>query len=178
MFGIGKSWKSIQAKYMTELAERIATLHDRIEDDVKEMCLKVLKPFREEYKREIKRKESTEKLDSCLQDIIRSLRIHVSFHCGQAELSMAGTEIDTDVEMEEEPPKEDEYCWTNLAKFKSDLGLTSNQEEGDDPNFVIDPGSLLLEMVSWEAARKLRNWYWNVAKRECYNRRTREENEG
>ena len=147
MFGIGKSWKSIQAKYMTELAERIATLHDRIEDDVKEMCLEVLKPFREEYKREIKREELTEELDKSLQNIIRSLKIHVLFHCGEAEPSMAGTE-NTDVEMEEKPPKEDENRWTNLAKFESDLGLKSNQEEGDDPNFVIDPGSLLLEMVS------------------------------
>lgn len=176
MSGIGKSWKSIPAKYMTELAKGIKTLHDRIEDDVKEMCLEVLKPFREEYKREIKREKSIEELDRNLRNIIRSLKIHVLFHCGEAEPSMAGTE-NTDVEMEEKPPKEGEYRWTDLAKFESDLGLTSNQEEGDVLPLVIDPGSLLLEMVSWEAARKLRNWYWNVAKRECYNRRTREENE-
>lgn len=149
MSGIGKSWKSIQAKYMTEIAQRIAALNDRIEDDVKEMCLEVLKPFREEYKREIKRKELTEELDKSLQRIIRSLKIHVSFHCGEAERSMAGTEMDTDVQMEpEEPPKKDEYRWTDLAKFESDLGLTSNQEEGNVFYFVIDPGSLLLEMVS------------------------------
>ena len=177
MSGIGKSWKSIQAKYMTELAKRIEKLHDGIEDDVKEMCLVVLKPFREEYKREIKREKSIEELDRNLRNIIRSLKIHVLFHCREAEPSMAGTE-NTDVEMEEKPPKEGEYRWTDLAKFESDLGLTSNQEEGDVLTLVIDPGSLLLEMVSWEAARKLRNWYWNVAKRECYNRRTREENEG
>lgn len=114
MSGKGKSWKSIQAKYMTELAQRIATLNDRIEDDVKEMCLKALKPFREEYKREMKREELAKKLDSCLQDIIRSLKIHVLFHCGEAEPSMAGTEMDTDVEMVKEPPKEDEQTSLNL----------------------------------------------------------------
>ena len=35
MSGKGKSWKSIQAKYMTEIAQRIAALNARIEDDVK-----------------------------------------------------------------------------------------------------------------------------------------------
>lgn len=147
MSGIGKSWKSIQAKYMTELTKRIETSHDRIEDDVKEMCLVVLKPFREEYKREIKREKSTEDLDKRLSNIIRSLEIHVLFHCGEAEPSMAGTE-NTEVEMEENSPEEGEYRWTDLAKFESDLGLTSNQEEGDVLPLVIDPGSLLLEMVS------------------------------
>ena len=148
MFGIRKPLKSIQAKYMMELAQRMKKLHDGIEDDVKEMCLEVLKPFREEYKREIKREKSIEELERNLRNIIRSLEIHVLFHCGEAEPPMAGTEMDTDVEMEEKPPKEDEYRWTNLAKFESDLGLTSNQEEGDVLKFVIDPGSLLLDMVS------------------------------
>ena len=166
--------KSIPAQYMKQLARRITKLNNRIEDDVSEMCGEVLKPFRKDYKKKIESEESTHELDICLKDILRSLTIHLHFHCGVAESSMTETERE-------------------LAKFESDLNLISNQEEENQEEenqegenqkkekvleFVVDPGSLLLEMVSWEPARKIHNWYWNIVKRECYCRLTREENWG
>ena len=141
---------SIPAQCVIDLAKGITSLNNRIEDDVSEICRKVLKPFREDYR--------SKGLDRCLKDIVRSLRIHLCFHCGVAESSMTETEIDMEIETETTASKDHETgCYGEIAELESGLGLISKQEEQNILEFVIDPGSLLLEMVSWEAAIKLRN---------------------
>lgn len=105
------------------------------------MCREVLKPFREDYKTKIE-PVSAERLDRCLKDILRSLEIHLNFHWE------TGIEMNTERETS---------CYGEIAELESGLGPISNQEEGRILKFVIDPGSLLLEMVSWEAAIKLHN---------------------
>lgn len=141
MSGQKPSITSIPAKYMNELAKGITRLNNRIEDDVSEMCREVLKPFREDYKTKIE-PVSAERLDRCLKDILRSLEIHLNFHWE------TGIEMNTERETS---------CYGEIAELESGLGPISNQEEGRILKFVIDPGSLLLEMVSWEAAIKLHN---------------------
>ena len=148
---------SIPAQCVIDLAKGITSLNNRIEDDVSEICRKVLKPFREDYRSKLERR-STEGLDRCLKDIVRSLRIHLCFHCGVAESSMTETGIDMEIETETTASKDHETgCYGEIAELESSLGLISKQEEQNILEFVIDPGSLLLEMVSWEAAIKLRN---------------------
>ena len=148
---------SIPAQCVIDLAIGITSLNNRIEDDVSEICRKVLKPFREDYRSKIERR-STEGLDRCLKDIVRSLRIHLCFHWGVAESSMTETGIDMEIETETTASKDHETgCYGEIAELESGLGLISKQEEENILEFVIDPGSLLLEMVSWEAAIKLHN---------------------
>ena len=137
---------SIPAQCVIDLAKGITSLNNRIEDDVSEICRKVLEPFREDYRSKLERR-STEGLDRCLKDIVRSLRIHLCFHCGVAEI-----ETETTASKDHETG-----CYGEIAELESGLGLISKQEEENILEFVIDPGSLLLEMVSWEAAIKLRN---------------------
>lgn len=69
-----------------------------------------------------------------------------------------GDGIDMEIETETTASKDHETgCYGEIAELESGLGLISKQEEENILEFVIDPGSLLLEMVSWEAAIKLHN---------------------
>ena len=120
----------MEAEYIkNRIARRIITLERRMESDVEQMCRRILIPLTEEFGERDLPAELLERLRGYFRDIYWSLKVHLMFHLGIADELQ---EID------------------ELLNVVGAWGGLTNEEMNElpDQDFVVDPGSKLLEMVS------------------------------
>lgn len=109
-------------KYIVRgILKGVKKIEEKLENDVKDMCERVLLPLVEECKiRTLNRDDVRQRLEQSFKDIYRSLKLHLKFH------------------LKAEPDE--------LNKLGQEIGLTA--EELENESCAIDPGSKLLEIVS------------------------------
>ena len=119
----------MEVEYITNrIAGGIQKLVKRIENDVEEMCKRILIPLTKEFVKQELPAELLERLRGYIRDIYWSLKVHLVFHLGIAD------ELQID---------------KVLNKVGAWGGLTDEEmNELPDQDHVIDPGSKLVEMVS------------------------------
>ena len=107
-------------KYIVNgILKGVEKIEKKLENDVKDMCERVLLPLVEECKIRTPNRDVPQSLKQSFKDIYGSLKLHLIFH-RRAE------------------PKE-------LIKLGQEIGLTGEEV---NKTCAIDPGSKLLEIVS------------------------------
>lgn len=111
-------------KYIVSgILKGVQNIEKKLQNDVKDMCERVLLPLVEECKTRTLNRDVRQRLKQSFKDIYRSLKLHLKFH------------------LRAEP--------NELNKLGQEIGLT--REELDPLPWrecAIDPGSKLLEIVS------------------------------
>ena len=115
--------KEVRKYIVHGILKGVKNIEDKLENDVKDMCERVLLPLVEYCNGRSLNKDVRQRLEQSFKDIYGSLKLHLKFH------------------LRAEPDK--------LKELGQEIGLTP--KELDPPprrECAIDPGSKLLEIVS------------------------------
>ena len=115
--------KEVRKYIVSGILKGVQNIEKKLQNDVKDMCERVLLPLVEECKTRTLNRDVRQRLKQSFKDIYRSLKLHLKFH------------------LRAEP--------NELNKLGQEIGLT--REELDPLPWrecAIDPGSKLLEIVS------------------------------
>ena len=130
IWGCAEILPIMEVEYLKKrIAQGIKVLGSKIEEDVAQMCEIILIPLTKILGESDFSKESLERLRGYFRDIYWSLKVHLMFHLGYANVL---EEID------------------ELLNVVGAWGGLTNEEMNElpDQNHVVDPGSKLVEMVS------------------------------
>lgn len=111
-------------KYIVSgILKGVKKIEEKLENDVKDMCERVLLPLVEECKIRTLNRDVRQRLKQSFKDIYGSLKLHLKFH------------------LKAEP--------NELNKLGQEIGLTREELDAlPRRECAIDPGSKLLEIVS------------------------------